>query len=342
MAEKNLGKVSHHKTLCPGLFQRTFAAIIKGSKGEFMFRMLHSNAAKACWLSLLLLVAACGVKKVELKIPAAIKNARTLNRAAVLNRFDQLCRQGSTLIVRKPTFIFSSESLTQGVREIFPTAPGLLILSRKGDLRFQVRDPVLHHTYADLAATGDRFKFYYKDHRKVYVGSSRSGAAQAILGDNEDKGTRQNLAKMRPWHINQAFFLDRMAADSQLTVTEEDSPLERFYVVHEIQTKDGVSRILQSVWIERIGFDIRRKILYDDNGAPLADVEYNVWEGDGDKRYPADMLLRRPQEEYQVRFRLDKVSAGDPIVPDMMELIVPESIPVEDLDRPKEGNTRAS
>jgi hypothetical protein len=300
-----------------------------------MFRISHPRAAMACWILILLMVAACGVTKVKLEIPAAIKNARALDRAAVLNRFDQLCRQGSTLIVRKPTFTFSSESLTQGVREIFPTAPGLLILSRQGDLRFQVREPVMHATYADLAARGDRFKFYYRDHHKVYAGSIKSGAARKILGDNEDKGTRQNLAKMRPWHINQAFFLDRLAADSQLAVTEEDSPGERFYVVHEIQIKDGVSRILQSVWIERVVFDIRHKILYDDTGAPLSDVQYNAWEGDGDKRYPVDMLLRRPQEEYQVRFRLDKVTAGDPIVPDMMELTVSENIPVEDLDHPK-------
>jgi hypothetical protein len=52
------------------------------------------------------------------------------------------------------------------------------------------------------------------------------------------------------------------------------------------------------------------------------------------------MLLRRPQEEYQVRFRLDKVMVGDPIAPDMMELTVSENIPVEDLDRPKGGGAQ--
>jgi hypothetical protein len=305
-----------------------------------MFRMPRTKAAMICGAVLVLMVAACGVKKENLKTPEAIKNARALDRSAVLSRFDQLCRQGSTLIVRKPTFTFSSESLTQGLREIFPTASGLLILSRKGDLRLQVRDPILHSTYADLAATGDRFKFYYKNHHKVYTGTIKSGAVLAILGDDADKGTRQNLAKMRPWHINQAFFLDRMAADSQLAVTEENSPLERFYVVHEILTKDGITRILQSVWIERIGFDIRRKILYDENGAPLADVQYNAWEGEGDKRYPADLLLRRPQEAYQVHFKLDKVSVGDPVTPDMMELIAPPGVPVEDIDQPKSGGAQ--
>ena len=302
-----------------------------------MFRMPHAKGAKACWIFILLLVAACGVKKVELKIPPAIKNARTLDRAAVLSRFDQLCRLGSTLIVRKPSFNFSSESVTQSAREIFPTAPGLLILNRQGDLRLRVEEPLVRTTYADLAATRDRFKFYFRDRHKVYVGSINSETVGKVAGDTEDKGTRQNLAKMRPWHINQAFFLDRLAADSQLAVTDEDSSLERFYVVHEILTRDGVTRILQSVWIERVGFDIRRKILYDDNGAPLADVQYNAWEGEGDKRHPVDMLLRRPQEEYQIHFRLDKVTVGEPITPEMMELTVPESMPVEDLDQPKRG-----
>jgi hypothetical protein len=62
-------------------------------------------------------------------------------------------------------------------------------------------------------------------------------------------------------------------------------------------------RVLQSIWIERVGLDVNHKILYDDNGAPVSGVLYNAWEREDERRYPADMLLRRPQEEYQVRFR---------------------------------------
>jgi hypothetical protein len=84
------------------------------------------------------------------------------------------------------------------------------------------------------------------------------------------------LAHIRPWHINQAFFLSRIATDSELAITEDNSLLERFYVVHEIHIDGGVPRILQSVWIERLGLDIRHRILYDDHGAPISDVLYNV------------------------------------------------------------------
>jgi hypothetical protein len=47
-----------------------------------MFRMLRPRAVISLWLAIALLVVACGVKKVDLKTPAAIKNARTLDWAA--------------------------------------------------------------------------------------------------------------------------------------------------------------------------------------------------------------------------------------------------------------------
>ena len=56
--------------------------------------------------------------------------------------------------------------------------------------------------------------------------------------------------------------------------------------------------------IKYIGNDYRILLKFSEQyGAPVSGVLYNAWEGEGERRYPADMLLRRPQEEYQVRFR---------------------------------------
>lgn len=256
------------------------------------------------------------------------EKARNMTHEEIIAWFDNLTKQHDTALIRKMSVSFSAESRVQKKREILPTVSSYLILNRKGDLRMQIMDTIVGTTRADIMSRGDIFALWYPQDKTVYKGSIEKDLDSVTLSKADDaKSPIYNLKKLRPWHITQTFFHYRQGGDkSKLIIIQEDTLQERYYVIHEVG-RNGLNeeKIWQTIWLERASIKIRRKVMYDDSGAPLSDITYNYDSIAGlPDDYPSVITMKRPQEGYQSIFTIKKIQFDIELKASMFDLATPK------------------
>jgi hypothetical protein len=272
----------------------------------------------------------CGVRKETVRVSPAFQQAQTLSRDEVLARFDGLCNQPSNLLIRKVELTFSAESAAQRKREKLPSADAVLIVNRQGDLRMQIHLPMIKTTALDVVARGAEFEIWYPSRKTLYRGvMGEETVIPAEAPGDEGRAPRYNLAHLRPWHITQTFFHGRLGQDSRFALTQEDTAVERYYVIHELDMAGDFPRVLQKVWLERSSLAIRKKILYGPDGAPVSEVTYGTARNFSSTTFPAEIRLNRPREGYRVEFSIARLEADAALTEQMFALSVPADAAIE-------------
>ncbi|MBP7865152.1 MAG: hypothetical protein KA419_04315 [Acidobacteria bacterium] len=284
-------------------------------------------------LPLLLLAAApcaCMVRMEAIQRGKAYLEAKALDYNQIAAWFDTLTRQHDTFIVKNATLTFSAESDKLLRKERFPSASGVILLDRNGDLRLQIYAPVIKTTLVDIVSKDGRFSMWYPRNKTLYKGSVDQDLTNvSVAVSDASKAPRYNLSKLRPMHLTQTFFHSRLSPQSSLAVIQDAIPEERYYIVFEMmpaRSPGEPSRILQAIYMERSSLRIRRKILYDENGQAVCDIRYGNTEIGG---YPDHISMRRPVEGYEVQLQIRKVQVDTPLTAEMLDLTVPEDAVVK-------------
>jgi hypothetical protein len=287
---------------------------------------------------LMLLSLSCGVKKEKISVGQRYEDAKTLERTEILEVFDQILSRHRSVLIKKASMTFSGESMARKKREKMPTVSGVLALKRDGDLRLQVFAPLIKTTMADVAAREGLFEIWFPKKKTLYKGKIGDDLLKVPLSetdneDGEDAEPRQNLAKLRPWHITTTFFHSRLGQDSDFVIIEEDSPQERYYVLLEVGTADaGYPVLLQKLWLERSTLNIRKKFIFNEEGATVSQVIY-WYPPDSTGSFPQEIYLYRPLEGYRIQFQLDRIETDAELNDEMFRMIVPESARIVELSQ---------
>ncbi|MBN2430341.1 MAG: hypothetical protein JXQ27_02650 [Acidobacteria bacterium] len=289
---------------------------------------------------LVLLALACGVKKEKISVGQRYEDAKELSRDEILAQFQELFSRHQSVLIKKASMTFSGESLIRMKREKLPTVSGVLALRRNGDLRLQVFAPLIKTTMADVAAREGLFEIWFPKKKTLYKGKIGDDLLKVPLnetndGVESDAEPRQNLAKLRPWHITTTFFHSPLGVNpSDFVVIEEDSPQERYYVLHEIgRTEGGYPVLRQKIWLERSTLNIRKKFIYNEEGVTISQVIYWYPPTTSGRSFPQEIFLYRPIEGYRIQFRLDRVDADAELNDEMFHMTVPESAKIVELSQ---------
>lgn len=284
-------------------------------------------------LPLLLLAAAptaCMVRKEVIQRGKAYLEAKVLDYNQIAAWFDSLTKRHNTFIVKNVTLTFSAESDKLLRKERFPSASGVIILDRNGDLRLQIYAPVIKTTLVDIVSKDGRFSMWYPRNKTLYKGTVDQDLTNvSVAVSDASKAPRYNLSKLRPMHLTQTFFHSRLSPESSLAVIQDAIPEERYYVVYEMmpaRSPGEPSRILQALYMERSSMHIRRKVLYDESGQAVCDIRYGNTQVDG---YPDNIRMRRPVEGYEVQLQIRKMQTDTPLTAEMLDLTVPEDAVVK-------------
>jgi hypothetical protein len=298
-------------------------------------RFLSSNLRGAILAAAIAgLAVSCGIKKENIPVVPAYAQAQSLNREELLARYRSMCQEPRALIVKSASLTFSAESTRSAQREKLPSADGILIVTRSGNLRLQILLPMIKTNALDVVARGDRFEIWYPRKKTLYRGKMGEEGIElpAVEEDAGDKAPRYNLSRLRPWHITQTFFHEIPAGNPTFLITQEDSPTERYYVLHILTAgPDGSAYIAQKLWIERAHLTVRKKVLFAEDGAPVSEITYRNYTAFGSGQFPADITLRRPMEGYEVQFKIRRMELDPAIQDRMFELTVPEDAKIEEI-----------
>jgi len=243
-----------------------------------------------------------------------------------------------------------------GIAEKYRQCDGTVILQRPGKIYL-----IIQFTFVDLAQMAsdgehfavavlkgdDKYKRFVKGTNGAVYPKLSTNGNETQQKDSKKKGEKQTvsaLSNLRPQHLTDALMPRPIEATAGLTYLQSEffqeepdnraqakkgaSVMRGYYLLEELTTKDGDTRLLRRFWFDRAtGIRLARVQTYDDHGLLVTDVTYSDERPFGTEAsvsLPARVVITRPQDQYKLR-----LSYQDPASVDLNKDYKPEAFVLE-------------
>ena len=221
----------------------------------------------------------------------------------------------------------------------FKEIRGYILVSKPNMLRMIGLYPIVRNKAFDMVSDGHEFKLSIPGTNKFYIGHN-----QVI------KDTGSPLDTLRPQAIYDALLLQRIDPESEIAVLESSQEMvvdkqthklaqQPNYVLDVIRKTDHGWTLARKVVFDRINLVPHRQVMYDVHGNPVTDASYQVFKDYDGVSFPGYIDIKRPQEEYDVRLFIVKLTINQPITEDQFALQQPPGSLLVNLD---DRNTNAA
>jgi outer membrane lipoprotein-sorting protein len=221
----------------------------------------------------------------------------------------------------------------------FKEIRGYIVVRKPNLLRMIGLYPIVRNKAFDLVSDAEQFKLSVPGTNKFYIGHN-----QAIEGSNSPLDT------IRPQAIYDALLLQPVNPENEVAVLESSTEMVLDKQTHklvqqpnyelDIIRKSGKSWTLaRKVIFDRTTLVPHRQIVFDDRGLPVTDASYQVFKEFDGVEFPTYIDIRRPQEEFDIRLFVVKLSINQSIAEDQFALEQPVGSILVNLD---ERNKNAS
>lgn len=310
-------------------------------------------------LSGIILATACVSRRIDLPpFIAPTRDATCPELVEIVNG-----RQGAqTFIVRAELQFETREAAEEGAGRRYRSGQGRILLARPEHILLTIEAPLLAANVADMASDGKRFQLliYPEEYRALIEGSNpKNYVKEARKLDNDPELKKAGpLVNIRPQHFTEAFLFDPIDLDDPKTIViceenrllevddrprarKEQKVIRSYYVMSLIQR--GEQAPGRKYWFDRSrDLSLSRQQIFDPSGLLIGDVKYSKYlppEAVTGIRFPSEIHIDRPYEEYSLRITLkpDSLQVNREIPPTAFALEPPpewgESIRRVDLDR---------
>lgn len=220
----------------------------------------------------------------------------------------------------------------EGIARDYTTFRGHILIRKPESLRVLGLVPVLGTKMFDMASDGKSFTLYIPSRNKAIVGA-----------DELKKKSKSMIENMRP-----SFFFDAMVvrglepddwygvvSDSE---TVEDAARKHLYTVPEYvlsisHRKPGSQQLIpvRVITFHRDDLLPYQQDLYDDHGNLETQVFYSAYTDFGTVQFPSKIIIRRPQEDYQIVLTVDKVTENLLLSDNQFQIEIPEGTQIQNL-----------
>ena len=104
------------------------------------------------------------------------------------------------------------------------------------------------------------------------------------------------------------------------------------YVLDVIRKTDQGWILARKVVFDRTNLRPHQQITYDDQGNPVTEASYQVFKDYDGIQFPGLIDIKRPQEEYDIRLIMVKLTLNQPITEDQFALQQPVGSELVNLD----------
>ena len=227
----------------------------------------------------------------------------------------------------------STGSAYSGVIEQYHDVRAFVLAERDesaGDhIRMIGQAPIVRRTVFDMVADLTGFRISIPPKGKFIVGSNR-------VVHRSDKP----IENLRPQHLFEAFLpvppLPATMA-SRHFLNENEFATRRYYAVTEVSAIDtgdanGPLRITRKWWFDRTDLSLVRVQRFDPAGSLVTDIHYAEWRAVGGTRYPFEIELVRPHDDYRIKLLIKDIKLNQSLGLEKFQLAQPPSSERIDLD----------
>lgn len=300
-------------------------------KTQVALLLLASLAVIISASLLTIFLTGCAVKQTRRLPPSQIPPLLQASLEELLERIQHLhntIRSINTRVELIPT----TGSAYSGIIEEYHDVRAFILAQRVSDItanwthiRVIGQAPVVRKNIFDMVADEEGFRIYIPSRNKFVVG-----------GPALEQRSEKPIENLRPQHLVEALFVAPPQAGSMHLLEENEIGSTRYYVVSELAV-GGQGRLVwqRKWWFRRSNLALARVQRFGPEGQLVADIHYEVWTQHGELRYPHWLLLARPQEDYRLELRVEKLELNEPIEAEKFVLEKPTGAELVDLSKPR-------
>jgi outer membrane lipoprotein-sorting protein len=214
----------------------------------------------------------------------------------------------------------------------FKEIRGYILVRKPNMLRMIGLYPIVRNKAFDIVSDGQQFKLLVSATNKFYVGHN-----QVIEGSDNPLDT------LRPQAIYDALLLQAVDPANEIAFMESSTEMvvdaqthklvkQANYVVDVIQKSNKGWSLVRKVYFDRTSLVPHRQVVYDDDGNPVTDANYQFYKDYDGVQYPSFIDIKRPQEEYDIRLVMVKLVINQPIKEEQFALEQPPGSILVNLD----------
>jgi len=211
---------------------------------------------------------------------------------------------------------------------------GYVLARKPAMLRMIGLMPIVRNKAFDMVSDGQGFKLWIPPKNRFVVGRN----------DVQSRNPAQPLENLRPQHIYDALLLRRINPENEIAVLENDTELVTDAKSHKVSRADYVIDVIskgdrgwvlsRKIVFSRTDLLPRRQLLYDADGNVITNALYGNYKDDNGVKFPWQIEIARPQEEYDITLNIVKLDLNQPLPDDKFDLEQPTGAELVNLDKP--------
>jgi hypothetical protein len=248
--------------------------------------------------------------------PAQLQSA---TKSDLIARYDQQA-EAATSLNATVTITLTAGSAYTGVIKQYHEIKGFILAQKPSSIRVIGQAPVVGTNIFDMESDGETFRIFIPSQNTFLTGPA-----------NLERPSAKPIENLRPQHLTGAIFWDAIPAQSPVLLEEASEAASQYYVLTVIRRVDRSGadaadadwEIAQKVWFDRADLSVARRQTYDPGGRLASDVRYSGWDTFGAVRYPRQIALTRPANDYKLQIGIIKAAFNETISADRFVLRQP-------------------
>ncbi len=211
---------------------------------------------------------------------------------------------------------------------------GYVLVKKPAMLRMIGLFPIVRNRAFDMVSDGRTFRLSIPAKNKFYVGRN-----------DVIHPSKQPLENLRPQHIMDALLLRAIDPQNEVAVVEGTSE-----TIRDPNTKKNLQlpdytlivvargpegwHLSRKIVFSRSDLQPYRQIVYDKLGNVATDARYEKYDFYEGVPFPSQIVISRPQEEYQITLSIVKLKLNEQLTDEQFELPQPPGAQLVQLDQP--------
>jgi outer membrane lipoprotein-sorting protein len=250
--------------------------------------------------------------------PAAILAASKADLVAQFNQQADAVKSISAGV----TMTLTAGSAYTGVIKQYHQITGFILAQRPSSIRVIGQAPVVGTNIFDMVSDGETFNIFVPSQNKFITGAA-----------SLERPSAKPIENLRPQHLINAVFWNAIPAGAPVLFEQEQEGNSQFYVLTVVREASGSSaqdwEIGRRIWFDGTDLSIARIEAYDPDGKLVSDVRYSDWDTFSGTRYPRQISLQRPGNDYRLDMGVTKLTLNETITADRFALKQPPGTQLE-------------
>jgi outer membrane lipoprotein-sorting protein len=197
---------------------------------------------------------------------------------------------------------------------------GFILFRKPGWIRVIAQYPLVRSTAFDMVSDGETFRLFLPGKNLLLQGRNRIS-----------QPSQKKLENLRPQHLQEALLIRPPEANEQALIENWTEAGTASYIVHIIAANGGQPHLARKVWFDRGTLEISRQQVFDTAGNVVTDARYGGWQRVGSTSFPREIVILRPQDEYQLHIHFVTTNLNAPLEMEKFELHEPEGVQIRQI-----------